>query len=236
MVITNSNSIAPASSSHHASIPRCLVFGCLLWLCSTPLTAATMLVLGDSLSAAHNISTEQGWVSLLQQRLAACDSDWQVINASISGETSSGGRSRLPQLLQQHTPQVLLLELGANDGLRALPVAQLRANLAAMIEQARAADAAVVLLGIQIPDNYGPIYQQRFAAVYAQLAEQYALPWLPFFLDGVATREELMQDDGLHPTAAAQPLILDNVWELVSANFALGCSDSDSVTATSRRD
>ncbi len=202
------------------NIPWRLLCGCVLWLSMLPLSAATVLVMGDSLSAAHNIPQQQGWVNLLAEKLQQCCAQWQVINASISGETSSGGRSRLPALLQQHEPELVVLALGANDGLRALPVAQLEDNLAAMIEQSHAAGASVVLLGMQIPDNYGLIYQQRFAAVYETLAQRYQLSWLPFFLTGVATHGELMQDDGLHPTAAAQPMLLDNVWPLLQPLLA----------------
>lgn len=197
-----------------------LCSGCIMLL---PLAAwaqqQTLLVLGDSLSAAHNIELEQGWVALLEQRLQQTQPDWQVINASISGETSSGGLTRLPELLQQHEPELVLLELGANDGLRALPTRQLQSNLEAMIKQIRATPAEVLLLGMQIPDNYGPVYQQRFAAVYADLAEQYKLELVPFFLDGVANRPELMQADGLHPVASAQSKILDNVWPSVQAQL-----------------
>ncbi|MDA3932771.1 MAG: arylesterase [Gammaproteobacteria bacterium] len=179
----------------------------------------TLLVLGDSLSAAHNIELEQGWVALLKQQLQQTQPHWQVINASISGETSSGGLTRLPELLQQHEPDLVLLELGANDGLRALPTRQLQNNLEAMIKQIRAIQAEVLLLGMQIPDNYGPVYQQRFAAVYADLAEQYKLVLVPFLLDGVASRPELMQADGLHPKASAQSKILDNIWPSVQAQL-----------------
>ncbi len=197
-----------------------LCSGCIMLL---PLAAwaqqQTLLVLGDSLSAAHNIELEQGWVALLEQRLQQTQPDWQVINASISGETSSGGLTRLPELLQQHEPDLVLLELGANDGLRALPTRQLQNNLEAMIKQIRATPAEVLLLGMQIPDNYGPVYQQRFAAVYADLAEQYKLVLVPFLLDGVANRPELMQADGLHPKASAQSKILDNVWPSVQAQL-----------------
>lgn len=197
-----------------------LCSGCIMLL---PLAAwaqqQTLLVLGDSLSAAHNIELEQGWVALLEQRLQQTQPDWQVINASISGETSSGGLTRLPELLQQHEPELVLLELGANDGLRALPTRQLQNNLEAMIKQIRATPAEVLLLGMQIPDNYGPVYQQRFAAVYADLAEQYKLVLVPFLLDGVANRPELMQADGLHPKASAQSKILDNVWPSVQAQL-----------------
>lgn len=197
-----------------------LCSGCIMLL---PLAAwaqqQTLLVLGDSLSAAHNIELEQGWVALLEQRLQQTQPDWQVINASISGETSSGGLTRLPELLQQHEPELVLLELGANDGLRALPTRQLQNNLEAMIKQIRATPAEVLLLGMQIPDNYGPVYQQRFAAVYADLAEQYKLVLVPFLLDGVANRPELMQADGLHPKASAQSKILDNIWPSVQAQL-----------------
>jgi acyl-CoA thioesterase-1 len=220
--------MAAVKQAGKASIPLRLLIGCMLWLSLQPLSAATILVMGDSLSAAHNIPRQQGWVNLLQQRLQESCPQWQVVNASISGETSSGGRSRLPQLLQQHEPDVVLLALGANDGLRALPVAQLEDNLDAMIKLSRDDGASVLLLGIQVPDNYGPVYQQRFAAVYQRLAERHELSWLPFFLDGVATREELMQDDGLHPTAAAQGLILDNVWPLVKPWLVeAGASDDE---------
>lgn len=170
---------------------------------------STLLVMGDSLSAAYGIERQEGWVSLLAARL---DGKAEVINASISGETSSGGAGRLPELLGQHAPDIVLLELGGNDGLRGLPPGQFEANLAGMIEASREAGAAVLLLGIDIPPNYGQAYRDAFTGVYQRLADEYDLPLVPFLLEGVALDETLMQDDGIHPTAAAQPLILDNVW------------------------
>lgn len=174
--------------------------------------SAPVLVLGDSLSAAHNIPQKAGWVQLLRDRLAEIGSDRPVINASISGETSAGGRARLPSLLAEHHPAVLVLELGANDGLRGLPLDALRDNLDAMIGMARDAGTAVLLVGIELPVNYGPRYRDQLRAVYADLAAEHHAALVPFLLDGVALDPALMQDDGLHPTAAAQPRLLDNVW------------------------
>ncbi|MEQ6889939.1 arylesterase [Halomonas sp. CS7] len=168
-----------------------------------------VLVMGDSLSAAYGIEQRAGWVSLLQARL---DGKAHVVNASISGETSSGAAARLPDLLGQHRPEIVVLELGGNDGLRGLPPGQMRANLADMIEASQAADAEVLLLGIDIPPNYGRAYRDAFTGVFTRLADRHDLPLVPFLLEGVALDEELMQDDGIHPTAAAQPRILENVW------------------------
>ena len=168
-----------------------------------------LLVMGDSLSAAYGIEAERGWVSLLQARL---DGKARVINASISGETSSGGASRLPELLGQHDPDIVLLELGGNDGLRGLPPGQFEANMRRMIEAGQAEGAEVLLLGIDIPPNYGRAYREAFTGVYRRLADDYDLAWVPFLIEGIALEDELMQDDGIHPTAAAQPRILDNVW------------------------
>ncbi len=172
-----------------------------------------MLVLGDSLSAAHNIPAEAGWVHLLGDRLTKMEPGWTAINASISGETSLSGRNRLPALLQKYHPQVVVLELGANDGLQGLSLSALRDNLAAMIEAAQAAKAKVLLLGIELPVNYGPQYRDGLRAVYADLAAQHKAALVPFLLDGVALRPELMQDDGLHPVAAGEPIVLDTVWK-----------------------
>ncbi len=189
---------------------------CLLWtllvLVAVPAAAAErprVLVMGDSLSAAYGIEREAGWVSLLARRL---EGKARVINASISGETSSGGATRLPALLEEHAPDLVVLELGGNDGLRGLPPQQMRANLAGMIEQSRAADAEVLLLGIDIPPNYGPAYRDAFTGVYDELADRFEVALVPFLLEGVALDDSLMQDDGIHPTAAAQPTLLDNVW------------------------
>ena len=191
-----------------------LVGGCLmaLMLASTPAQAAeqpVLLIMGDSLSTAYGFEREAGWVSLLTARL---DGQARVVNASISGETSGGGASRLPELLGQHGPDIVLLELGGNDGLRGLPPTQLEANLADMIEASQAAGAEVLLLGIDIPPNYGPAYRRAFTEVYTRLADSYDTPLVPFLLEGVALKAGMMQDDGIHPTAEAQPIILDNVW------------------------
>ncbi|WP_416208262.1 arylesterase [Halomonas sp.] len=168
-----------------------------------------LLIMGDSLSAAYGIEQQTGWVSLLQARL---DGKARVVNASISGETSSGAAARLPDLLGQHEPDIVVLELGGNDGLRGLPPRQFEANMAEMIEASQAAEAEVLLLGIDIPPNYGRAYRDAFTAVYTRLAEEFALPLVPFLLEGVALEEDLMQSDGIHPTAEAQPMILENVW------------------------
>ena len=169
----------------------------------------TLLVMGDSLSAAYGIEQEQGWVSLLAERL---DGDAQVVNASISGETTSGGAQRFADIIGQRQPDIVLLELGGNDGLRGLPPAQMRANLATIIEQSQQAGAEVLLLGIDIPPNYGQAYRDAFTGVYHSLAQEYELSLVPFLLEDIALNQQLMQSDGIHPTADAQPIILDNVW------------------------
>ncbi|GAB3783053.1 arylesterase [Dyella agri] len=189
----------------------------LLWLAGAVVAvqaapARTVLVLGDSLSAAHNIATEQGWVHLLEVRLGKMAPPWSVVNASISGETSLSGRNRLPALLATYRPAVVVIELGANDGLRGLPLNQLRDNLVAMVSAAQATHARVLLLGIELPVNYGPQYRDGLRAVYADLAKQKHAALLPFLLDGVALDPALMQADGLHPTAAGEPKVLQNVW------------------------
>ncbi|KKN94070.1 hypothetical protein LCGC14_0191010 [marine sediment metagenome] len=169
----------------------------------------TLLVMGDSLSAAYGIAREEGWVYLLAERLAG---DARVINASISGETTSGGAQRFADIIGQRQPDIVLLELGGNDGLRGLAPTQMQANLAAMIEQSQDAGAQVLLLGIDIPPNYGQAYRDAFTGVYHTLAEEYDVPLVPFLLEDVALESTLMQSDGIHPTADAQPIILDNVW------------------------
>ncbi|MDR5860838.1 arylesterase [Halomonas eurihalina] len=187
-----------------------------LCLIAGPVLAAPrplILVMGDSLSAAYGIERQDGWVSLLADRLTG---KAQVINASISGETTAGGKARLPELLGQHSPDIVLLELGGNDGLRGLPPTQMRANLAEMIEASQASGAEVALLGIDIPPNYGQAYRDAFTGVFTALAQRYEVPLLPFLLDDVALHDELMQDDGIHPTAAAQPQVLDNVWPVLA--------------------
>lgn len=176
--------------------------------------SSTLLVWGDSLSAAYGIPVEKGWVSLLQTKLG---DHYKVVNGSISGETTAGGLTRLPEALKQHDPDYVLLELGANDGLRGIDLPTMHSNLEQMITLAQAADAKVILIGIQLPPNYGTTFTEKFAATYTDLAKQYTLPLLPFLLDGIAENWDLMQADGLHPTAEAQPQILENVWEVLEA-------------------
>lgn len=173
----------------------------------------TVLVLGDSLSAAHNIPVEDGWVRLLDTRLSTMVPKWTAVNASISGETSLSGRNRLPALLAKYRPAVLVLELGANDGLRGLPLAELRTNLEAMITAAQTAGARVLLVGIELPVNYGPQYRDGLRAIYADLAQRHGTALVPFLLEGIALDPALMQNDGLHPVASAEPAVLDTVWE-----------------------
>ncbi len=172
----------------------------------------TILVFGDSLSAALGLRAEQGWAELLARRLQTQGYGYAVVNASVSGETSSGGLQRLPRALELHRPAIVILELGANDGLRGLPLEAMRDNLAQMIRLSQTAGARVVLAGIRIPPNYGPRYGDQFAAVYPALAEQFRLPLVPFLLQDVALNPDLMQADGLHPNAAGEPVVLDNVW------------------------
>lgn len=176
----------------------------------------TVLVLGDSLSAAHNIPVEAGWVHLLEVRLAKMVPMWTVVNASISGETSLSGRNRLPDLLKTYRPAVLVIELGANDGLQGLPLPALRDNLTAMIAMAQRSGAKVLLLGIELPVNYGPQYRDGLRAVYANLARNRQVALVPFLLEGVALNPALMQDDGLHPVADAEPTVLETVWQVLA--------------------
>jgi acyl-CoA thioesterase-1 len=189
--------------------------GLLLWGVAVAQAAPTrsVLVLGDSLSAAHNIPVEAGWVHLLGGRLGKMVPPWRVVNASISGETSLSGRNHLPGLLASEHPAVVVIELGANDGLRGLPLDVLRDNLAAMIDMARKSGAKVLLLGIELPVNYGPQYRDGLRAVYADLARDKHVALVPFLLDGVALDPSLMQDDGLHPLAAGEPRVLETVWK-----------------------
>ncbi|ABE49518.1 MULTISPECIES: arylesterase [Methylobacillus] len=175
--------------------------------------AATILVYGDSLSAAYGIPREQGWVALLEKRIAHQYPGYKVVNASISGETTSGGVSRIAAALTQHKPDIVILELGANDGLRGLPVDQMRNNLASMIKSSHEAKAQVLLAGMMIPPNYGPKYTREFIASYTELAKEFNLRLVPFLLEGVAGKPEFTQQDGLHPKANAQEKILENVWK-----------------------
>ncbi len=171
-----------------------------------------IVVYGDSLAANYGIGRENGWVSLLQQRLTAQHYDYRVINASISGETTAGGRARIQTALAAHQPAIVILELGANDGLRGLPLDAMQANLAAIIQACQANKARVLLVGMRLPPNYGPVYAERFSRVYPALAKQYKTPLLPFLLEGMGDRRELFQADNLHPTAAAQAGVMENIW------------------------
>lgn len=172
----------------------------------------TLLVLGDSLSAEYGLARGTGWVALMEQRLKEQKIDATVVNASISGETTSGGRSRLPALLEKHQPSYVVIELGANDGLRGLPVKAAEDNLRAMTAAAEKAGARVMLIGMRMPPNYGRNYTEQFFAMYGQLSKELKTPLVPFMLDGVADKPQLMQADRLHPLAEAHPTILANIW------------------------
>ncbi len=174
--------------------------------------ARTLLVLGDSLSAEYGLRRGAGWVELLSQRLAARRPPWQVVNASISGETTAGGDARIAALLERHRPAILVIELGGNDALRGLDLSATEANLASIARAARHSGARVLLLGMQVPPNYGRPYADAFAALFRRVAEREKASLLPFFLDGVADRPEWFQPDRIHPNEQAQPRLLDNVW------------------------
>jgi acyl-CoA thioesterase-1 len=172
-----------------------------------------ILVFGDSISAGYGLArVEQGWVALLQTRLKQQEYVYQVINASVSGETTAGGLARLPRALMLHQPKILVLELGGNDGLRALPIAQMRANLSQMIDLAAAGGAKVLLLGMRMPPNYGPQFTEQFRATFSDIAREKKTPLVPFLLNDVALSPDLMQADGIHPNELGQPKLLDNVW------------------------
>ena len=174
-----------------------------------------ILIFGDSLSAGYGIDVDQSWAELLQARLERQGYEHQVVNASISGETTEGGAERIDAAIERFSPDVVVLELGGNDGLRGFPPARMRSNLETMITKSKAAGASVALLGIRIPSNYGARYTQAFESVFSDLAAQYELPWIEFFMDGVALDESLMQPDGIHPNAEAQPILLDNAWPVI---------------------
>ena len=172
----------------------------------------TIVILGDSLSAGYGVKIQEGWVSLLGKRLASEGYGYSVVNASVSGETTQGGLARLPRVLETHKPAVVVVELGANDGLRGLPLNASRENLRQIVESARVAKARIVLVGMVIPPNYGPRYGQDFRDMFAALAAKYPVAFVPFLLDQVALKPELMQADGLHPNALGQPQLLENLW------------------------
>jgi acyl-CoA thioesterase-1 len=189
-----------------------LLFIC-LGLAATAAHGETVLVFGDSLSSAYGMQAPRGWVALLEQRLKRERPDYSVANASISGETSAGGLARIGKALERSKPSVVILELGANDGLRGLPVAEMSRNLSSIIEQSQKAGARVLLVGMRLPPNYGDAYTGAFAQAYVELAKRHRIELLPFLLDGVAERPELFQGDRIHPTDAAQPAVLANVWK-----------------------
>jgi acyl-CoA thioesterase-1 len=189
-------------------LARCL----LLLLLAQPAMGGTLLVVGDSISAGFGLDTGQGWVDLLDERLQQQGFAYQTVNASISGDTTSGGLARLPALLAAHRPSLVIIELGGNDGLRGQPPQQLQQNLAAMISASREQGAKVLLLGMLLPPNYGARYTEAFARVYQDLSSSEQVPLVTFFLEGVGGQPQMMQADGIHPNAAAQPLLLENVW------------------------
>ncbi|WP_223471041.1 arylesterase [Massilia soli] len=196
------------------SLNKLLVSGLLMLAASASAYSApkTVLVLGDSLSAEYGLNRGSGWVALLEKKLKAERIDAKIINASISGETTSGGRARLPALLRQHKPSVVVIELGANDGLRGLPVASAEDNLRAMVDLSKKNDAEVLLVGMRMPPNYGRTYTEQFFNMYAKLSVKYKAPLVPFMLEGVAEQPKLFQADRLHPNADAHPIILANIW------------------------
>ncbi len=189
-----------------------LTAACIMLSNAAPATKSTILVVGDSLSAAHGIPTDQGWVSLLEQRLKRRGFETPVVNASISGDATSGGLARLPAALEVHDPDLVIIELGANDGLRGVDPVLINRNLTRMIELGQQHGARVLLIGVRIPANYGEAYRKLYDAQFRQVAQTTGIPLVPFLLEGVAQVPALMQADGLHPTARAQPMILDNVW------------------------
>lgn len=177
----------------------------------------TVLIYGDSLSSGYGIDVDQTWVSLLQQRLKEQGYEHQVINASISGETTEGGATRIETALMDFSPELIILELGGNDGLRGIPPARMKSNFEQIIKRAQASGATVVLLGIRIPTNYGPRYSAEFEAVFRQVSESLDVIWIEFFMEGIALNEALLQEDRIHPNATAQPLLLDNAWPVIRA-------------------
>lgn len=197
------------------SMLRCFLIACTLG--SFPALGATqkIIVYGDSLSAAYGISQKDGWVMLLAERLKKQGFDYTVVNASISGETSAGGASRIARTISEQKPAILVLALGANDGLRGLPLAQMRDNLGAIVTTAQRAGARVLIAGMKMPPNYGAKYTRDFEDSFARLSKQFKTAYLAFLIDGVADKPDLFQPDRLHPTAEAQPLILDNIWKVL---------------------
>ena len=197
------------------SIALCSVF----WVANATANnqvSQNILIVGDSISAAYGMDLNQGWAALLETRIKAVEKNYRVINASISGNTSGDGLSRLPRLLEQYTPSIVIIELGGNDGLRGFPVKVLEKNLQRMIDMSQAAQAKVILAGIEIPPNYGQRYTDLFRETFKKLAKNNTVSFIPFILEDIALRPELMQDDGIHPTADAQTILLDNFWPTIN--------------------
>lgn len=196
-----------------------MILGLCLWFSSLPVLAGnkTLLVLGDSLSAGYGIPVQEGWVSLLQRRLAGAGNGYTVINASISGETTLGARARLDDLLKKMAPEIVIVELGANDGLRGLPLAEIAENLSGIVGRLKAAGARVLLIPMHLPPNYGEAYNERFFKIYSELARRHGVTLGRFILDNIADQPDLMQSDGIHPVAGAQAMMLDNVWPSLAA-------------------
>lgn len=188
------------------------ILGVVILSLAVPVRAGTILVVGDSISAAYGMDTDEGWVHLLERKVQQVDPTFAVVNMSLSGETTGGGWARLPDALRRHAPDVVIIELGGNDGLRGYPIDRIHANLGRMVTASLASGAEVLLVGMQIPPNYGRRYVTAFHGIYHDLAAEHGVPLVPFLLEGVATDDMLMQRDGIHPTAAAQPLLLANLW------------------------
>jgi acyl-CoA thioesterase-1 len=180
----------------------------------------TVLIFGDSLSAGYGIDVDQSWGALLQSRLIDQGYEHRVINASISGETTEGGATRIESALADFSPDLIILELGGNDGLRGFPAARMQANLEKIVTRAKASGAEVVLLGIRIPTNYGPRYSAEFENVFRQVSKDFGVQWIEFFMDGIAFDDNLLQDDRIHPNALAQPILLDNAWPVISSTLS----------------
>lgn len=210
-----------------SSLRSVLFLLCLLIAGAAHGASGTILVMGDSLSAGYGVPTAKAWVTLLQQRLdQRLLTDWSVVNASISGETTDGGLRRLPRLLDQHHPDVVIIELGGNDGLRGFPPSVINDNLRQMIQLSRQAGARLLLAGIQMPPNYGPRYTKAFAAIYPKLAQSLSVALVPFILAGIYDQPGLMQGDGMHPNADAQPKLLDNVWPVLKPLLTSSAANS----------
>lgn len=179
----------------------------------------TIVIFGDSLSAGYGIEVDQSWGSLLQARLKEQGYEHRVVNASISGETTEGGVTRIDSALSDFSPDLVILELGGNDGLRGFPPTRIEKNLEKVIVQARSSGAAVILLGIRIPTNYGSRYSAEFEAVFRNVSERLNVQWIEFFMEGIALNDDLLQEDRIHPNASAQPMLLDNAWSIISATL-----------------